>query len=105
DGGAVESELISSPRLASPLPGLVEDVMIEAFEVPTRARHRIVEDLRRLTDVHPDRLGFLPVHEADRHRDQISRPSGEEASRPFLEARDQAVMAHVPAALDTQIHL
>jgi hypothetical protein len=56
--------------------------MIEPLEIPARARHRIVEELRRRADVHPDRLGFFAIGEVDGHRNQISRPSREGAPRP-----------------------
>ena len=81
----------------------IDGAMVKPLEIPVRARQGIVEKLSWFADVHTDRSGSLPIHEADGHRHQIGFPAREETSGPLRVVLDEPDMGHVPVVVEGQI--
>ena len=77
--------------------------MIEALEIAVGTGQGIVKDLSGLAEIYPDRLGFLPVHQADVHWHQIGLPSRKEAPRSASVVINEVTMGHVPVVVEGQI--
>ena len=77
--------------------------MIEPLEIAMRARQGVVKELCRLTDIHADRFGFLPVHETNCHRYQVGRPPRADAPRPLREVINELTAGHVPVVVEGQM--